>query len=270
MGSQRYRLIWSRLARPTLSTGRSGTGSRPVASQAVLPALRTGSGESFPSSSTRQSVRPLTGWLGVRFSSRERKSWSCRAVRSAHLPVKEEIAGSNPVGTAEGRLYRAVVKNLLRTRRRGTFPHLGRLAQRESVSLTRRRPQVQSLHRPRGSDGKYRRWRGGCQTPHAGENPASPFHADVAQRIELLTTDQSVGGSSPSARAPSPETESVVILPGLHGGVTGRCRTRPPRGAAGTPGKHQGRLAQWKSAAFTPQLSGVRSTHRPPGRDPSG
>jgi hypothetical protein len=63
--------------------------------------------------------------------------WSCRAVRSAHLPVKEEIAGSNPVGTAEGRLYRAVVKNLLRTRRQGTFPQFGRLAQRESATSTR-------------------------------------------------------------------------------------------------------------------------------------
>lgn len=96
--------------------------------------------------------------------------WSCRAARSARFPVKEEIAGSSPVRTApqgpELHRLRNKGRQSAYSQERASCPRAARLPSgvmperhgsaralssvRKSASPTRKRPQVQILHRPRG------------------------------------------------------------------------------------------------------------------------
>jgi hypothetical protein len=105
----------------------------------------------------------------------------------AHLgerrPVKPEVAGSKPVGTAS-------LAGKGSQGERGLAPARSCSSVVQSTCPTRRRPGVQVPLRPRWP-GTIHRWR---LTPAAC---AWPVQALVAQRIERRTTDAVCAGSSP-------------------------------------------------------------------------
>ena len=85
----------------------------------------------------------------------------------------------------------------------------GRLAQRESACFTRKRSQVQALHRPplkggpKWRNGRRAAFRAQCPTGRGGSNP--PFGTNARARssvwIERSPAEAEVVGSSPTERA---------------------------------------------------------------------